>query len=71
VRTLIVVGALNGLVLPVSLGVILLAAHRRRLMPEGYTHPRWLTAAGTIVALAMAAMGAYSMATDLPKLWRG
>ena len=60
VAVLIAVGALNGLILPFGLGAILIAAQRERLM-GGYRHPRLLTAAGALVALAMATMGAYSI----------
>ncbi|MDE3152961.1 MAG: divalent metal cation transporter [Gemmatimonadota bacterium] len=69
VKTLIAVGAVNALVLPVGLAVVLLGAHRRSLMPDGYRHPRALTWSGIAVAAAMAAMGAYTLVTELPKLW--
>ena len=68
VRVLILVGALNGLILPIGLGVMLVAAHRRSLVGE-YRHPVWLTAMGAIVAVAMAAMGVRAMVTELPRLW--
>jgi Mn2+/Fe2+ NRAMP family transporter len=55
VTVLIVVGALNGLILPISLGAMLLAAHRSRIVGD-YRHPRWLTAAGVLVASAMAVL---------------
>jgi Mn2+/Fe2+ NRAMP family transporter len=71
VRTLIAVGALNALVLPVGLLVVLVAAHRRALMPEGYRHSRVLTAAGATVAVAMAALGVYTLVTALPRMWGG
>lgn len=71
VKTLIAVGALNALVLPVALTVILVAAHRKSLMPEGYRHRLWLTVSGAIIAAAMAAMGGYTLVTELPKLWGG
>jgi Mn2+/Fe2+ NRAMP family transporter len=45
VRLLIVAGALNGLILPLTLGVVLIAARRRDLMGT-YRHPAWLHAAG-------------------------
>ena len=45
VRLLVLAGGLNGLVLPVTLGVVLLAARRRDLM-GGYRHPRALLTAG-------------------------
>jgi Mn2+/Fe2+ NRAMP family transporter len=60
VRVLVLVGALNGLILPVSLGAMLVAAHRPAVVGD-YRHPRWLTAAGVVVAAAMAALGAWSI----------
>jgi Mn2+/Fe2+ NRAMP family transporter len=56
VTVLVLVGALNGLILPVSLGAMLVAAHRTRIVGD-YRHPRWLTTAGVIVAFAMTALG--------------
>lgn len=64
VRTLILVGALNGLILPISLGVMLVAARRRSIVGD-YRHPPWLSAAGWVVAVAMAAMGAWTLVTQL------
>jgi Mn2+/Fe2+ NRAMP family transporter len=56
VRLLVLAGALNGLVLPATLLVTLLAARRPGLL-EGYGHPRGLAAAGW-VALAAASVAA-------------
>jgi len=70
VKTLIAVGALNALILPLSLGAMLVAARRRGIVGD-YRHPAWLLGAGALVALAMAAMGAYTVFTDLPKVWNG
>ena len=70
VRTLVAVGALNALILPLSLGAMLLAANKRAVVGD-YRHPVWLTASGWIVALAMAAMGAYALVVELPKIWKG
>ncbi len=67
VRTLILVGALNGLILPLALGTMLIAAHRARVVGT-YQHPRSLTALGAIVAVAMAAAGVYVIWRDLPAL---
>lgn len=64
VRVLILVGALNGLILPVALGVMLVAAHHRRIVGD-YRNPRWLTAFGAAVAVAMALMGGYTLWTGL------
>ena len=62
VTVLVLVGAINGMILPVSLGAMLIAAHRTRIVGD-YRHPRWLTAAGVVVALAMAALGARALVT--------
>jgi Mn2+/Fe2+ NRAMP family transporter len=56
VTILVLVGAINGLILPVSLGAMLIAARRVRIVGD-YRHPVWLTLAGVIVAAAMAALG--------------
>jgi len=68
VRVLILVGALNGLILPVALAVMLVAAHRSHIV-GGYRHPWWLTIAGALVAAAMAALGAVTLVRELPKLF--
>jgi Mn2+/Fe2+ NRAMP family transporter len=69
VRTLILVGALNGLILPVSLGVMLVAAYRGSIV-GAYRHPAWLAGAGLVVAGSMAAMGIWSLWTQIPVLFR-
>jgi Mn2+/Fe2+ NRAMP family transporter len=69
VTILILVGALNGLILPVGLGAMLVASRRSQLL-NGYRHPVGLTAAGGVVALAMAALGIYTLVTQIPALLR-
>ncbi len=56
VKVLVIAGTLNGLVLPVSLAIMLLAAHRARIVGS-YVHPRWLTVAGVVVIILMTYMG--------------
>lgn len=63
VKTLVLAGALNGLILPVALAVMLLAAQRRELVAEGAA-PRWLSGLGWLVVFVM---GGMAVAT----LWRG
>jgi Mn2+/Fe2+ NRAMP family transporter len=65
VRVLVLVGALNGLILPVSLGAMLLAAYRKNIVGE-YRHPRWLAAVGALVALAMLVLGVHTLVTEIP-----
>lgn len=60
VRTLIVVGALNGLVLPLGLGVVLWAAYRRGIV-GGYRQPVWMTVAGVLVVIATLWMAVRAM----------
>jgi Mn2+/Fe2+ NRAMP family transporter len=62
VTVLILVGAINGLILPISLGAMLIAAHRERIVGD-YRHPRWLTAGGVVVVVAMAALGVWALLT--------
>jgi len=69
VKVLILVGALNALVLPIALGVMLVAANTRRIMGD-YRHPPLMTAAGVIVAVSMAVMGGWMLFTEIPKLMR-
>lgn len=48
---LVLAGSLNGLILPVSLSCILLAAHNQKIVGD-YKHPVWMTALGwAMVAL--------------------
>ncbi|MFN5478916.1 MAG: NRAMP family divalent metal transporter [Chitinophagaceae bacterium] len=51
VKTLIVVGALNGFILPLALLLILLAANNKTIVGN-YLHPLWLKIFGGIVVLA-------------------
>jgi len=51
-QLLIFAGALNGLILPIALAIVLIAATRKRLM-KGYKHPLWMQAAGWAVVGVM------------------
>jgi len=68
VKTLILVGALNGLILPISLGVMLIAAYKRNIVGD-YKHPLWMTIFGSIVVVAMTYMGIYTLITQIPQLF--
>jgi Mn2+/Fe2+ NRAMP family transporter len=70
VKILIAVGALNGLILPISLGAMLLATRQRSVVRD-YRHPAVLTVIGVLTALIMAALGGYTLFTELPKLFNG
>jgi Mn2+/Fe2+ NRAMP family transporter len=52
VRVLVVVGALNGFILPVALTLILLAVYKKRIVGT-YKHPLWMSVAGWLVVGVM------------------
>ncbi|WP_242927678.1 NRAMP family divalent metal transporter [Pontibacter vulgaris] len=68
VKLLVLAGALNGLILPVTLGTILIAAHKKKIIGN-YKHPLWLTIFGFIVVLVMAWLGGYTLINQLPTLF--
>ncbi|GMB08083.1 NRAMP family divalent metal transporter [Thermolongibacillus altinsuensis] len=68
VKILILVGSLNGLILPISLGVMLVAAYRTKIVGD-YKHPLWMTIFGVIIVISMAYMGVYSLIDGIPKLF--
>ena len=69
VKTLVLVGALNGLILPLGLAAMLAAAHRTPVV-GAYRHPRLLTLLSVLVALTMTVAGGYVLLRDLPALLR-
>ena len=56
VKILVYAGALNGFILPFSLGMLLIAVSRRGFVGR-LRNPRWMTAVGWIVVLATGWMG--------------
>lgn len=56
VKVLLAVGAINGLILPLALGVMLVAAYRSKIVAQ-YKQPLWLTLAGAGVVAIMIWMG--------------
>lgn len=54
VKILVTVGALNGLILPVALAVMLLVIRRKKI--AGYAHPLWLAVSGWLVVGLMTYM---------------
>ena len=52
IKILVTVGALNGLILPIALAVILIAAHHKKIV-ENYKQPLWLDIAGWLVVAVM------------------
>lgn len=58
---LVLAGALNGLILPITLGVCLIAAKKKSIMGENYKHPAWLLILGIVVVIASAYLGITSL----------
>lgn len=59
-KLLVLAGSLNGLILPVTLGTILLASRRKDIVGE-YKHPIWLLVFGIIVVILTAYGGWVSL----------
>lgn len=57
---LILAGAVNGLILPASLTIMLIAVTKKRIMKD-YHHPLWMQVAGWIVVAVMSWMGVYTI----------
>lgn len=55
VQILVLVGTINGFILPIALSVMLIAARNKRLIGN-YKHPVWLQIAGWLVVLIMSGM---------------
>lgn len=60
-QLLLLAGLINGLILPLALAALLVAATRPKLMHQ-YRHPIWMQAAGWIVVAVMGWMGAVAVA---------
>ncbi|WP_078577515.1 NRAMP family divalent metal transporter [Salipaludibacillus agaradhaerens] len=68
VTLLVLAGAFNGLILPLTLGCILLAAYRSKIVGD-YQHPVWMTIFGGIVLLLTAYLGIHTLFQMLPQLF--
>ena len=67
VTLLIIAGALNGLILPIALAVILVAARKKKIVGD-YKHPLWLYIAGWLVVVLMSWMGFVVIRDSLARL---
>ena len=65
---LILAGSLNGLILPVTLGICLVVSQNKSIMGENYRHPKVLLILGIIVVLITAYLGVVSLGS-LAKLF--
>jgi len=60
VKLLVFAGAANGIILPIALAVILIAATKSSIM-KGYKHPVWMQVVGWLVVIAMSWMSILSI----------
>jgi Mn2+/Fe2+ NRAMP family transporter len=65
---LLFAGAINGLILPFALSIILFAATKSKIM-NGYKHPAWMQMAGWIVVVVMGWMGILTIQESIGKLF--
>lgn len=68
VTILVIAGSLNGLILPVTLGVMLLAAYNTKIVGE-YKHPLWLLVFGILAVMVSVYAGATSL-QGIAALWK-
>jgi Mn2+/Fe2+ NRAMP family transporter len=64
VRLLVLAGTVNGVTLPIALGIILIASRNKKIIGD-YEHSKWLEVAGWMVVIMMGVMSIYSFAKQL------
>jgi Mn2+/Fe2+ NRAMP family transporter len=64
---LVLAGAVNGFILPFSLGLMLWVMMKRKL--NHYHHPKWLLWSGWMVVIVMLWMSVITFAKEIPKLF--
>lgn len=67
VKLLLLAGAINGIILPIALAVILIAANKQSIMQQ-YKHPLFLQIIGWLVVAAMTWMSAITIQQYISKL---
>ena len=65
---LVTAGALNGMILPFALGILLIAVTRKKLFAF-YQHPVWMQVAGWLVVAVMGWMGGILITEGLQKVF--
>ncbi len=67
VKLLVFAGGANGIILPIALAVMLVAATKSSIM-KGYNHPVWMQVAGWLVVVAMSWMSILTIQQAIQKL---
>ena len=66
---LVLAGALNGLILPITLGICLIAAKKKTVMGDNYKHPTWLLILGILVVIISAYLGIKTFMSNMGSLF--
>ncbi len=68
VTLLILAGAFNGLILPLALGTMLVAAYKKSIVQD-YKHPLWMTIFGGLVTIGTAYLGIMTLIQQISKIF--
>lgn len=68
VQLLVLAGAVNGLILPIALAIMLVASNKKELMQD-YKHPLFLKIFGWVVVVVMSVMGIKVLIDGIGKLF--
>ncbi|MBR3770100.1 MAG: divalent metal cation transporter [Lachnospiraceae bacterium] len=66
---LVLAGAFNGLILPITLGICLIASKKKSIVGENYKHPTWLLVIGIIVVVITAYLGIQTFVNNIGSLF--
>lgn len=66
---LVLAGALNGLILPITLGICLIASKKTSIVGKTYKHPTWLLVLGVIVVIISAYLGITTFVSKMGSLF--
>ncbi|MCD8370796.1 MAG: divalent metal cation transporter [Clostridiales bacterium] len=66
---LVLAGAFNGLILPITLGICLIASQMKSIVGDSYHHPMILLVLGVIVVLISAYLGINTFVSQMGKLF--
>lgn len=66
---LVLAGALNGLILPITLGICLIASKKKAIMGDSYEHPTILLLLGVVVVLISAYLGITTFVSKMGSLF--
>lgn len=66
---LVLAGAFNGLILPITLGICLIASKKKSIMGTEYKHPTWLLVLGIVVVIISAYLGITTFVSKMGSLF--